>query len=112
MRRVFGHLQSGTGPRQSPSACSERPKKKRAEKFGILREQGAEAEIASTLHQLQQGGHRALEESSDPHVVTCVLKRYLRTLPGPLLTAALAERRIFYYFSEHADGEHRGPVPL
>ena len=28
MRRVFRHLQIGTGPRRSPSACSEVSKKK------------------------------------------------------------------------------------
>ena len=56
---------------------------------GIFRKQGDETAIANCLHHLHQGNLAKILECDDPHVATCVLKRFFRELPQPVLTRSL-----------------------
>jgi hypothetical protein len=56
---------------------------------GIFRVQASEKEVAACFADICNDSYGSIEDADDHNVVACVLKRYFRLLPEPVLTSAL-----------------------
>lgn len=73
---------------------------------GLFRLNGLKAEISKIKHQLDdQGDEFDIPTNTDPHVITSIVKKYLRSLPTPIIPTELYDE--FLKLADTIDEDQR-----
>lgn len=73
------------------SMCLTFVNKYALEEVGLFRLSGSNNKIRELAKQFNSGSYAPLKPATDPHVVTGLVKKFLREMPEPLLTFDLYE---------------------